>query len=100
VTARALKHGYEFDPEQWPPIMELLCDNTSDVAGIHCLAFSFKPSSWRASLSLWSFVVCVVFLFSRPLARPRWLVGLKFYPTNRPANRYERSDERSFRDNR
>ena len=27
------KHGYEFDSEQWPPLMELLCDNTSDEAG-------------------------------------------------------------------
>jgi len=27
------KHGYEFDSEQWPPIMELLCDNTSDEFG-------------------------------------------------------------------
>ena len=26
------KHGYEFDSEQWPPLMELLCDNTSDEA--------------------------------------------------------------------
>ena len=27
------KHGYEFDSEQWPPVMELLCDNTSDEVG-------------------------------------------------------------------
>jgi len=27
------KHGYEFDSEQWPPIMELLCDTTTDEIG-------------------------------------------------------------------
>ena len=27
------KHGYEFDSEQWPPLMELLCDNLSDEVG-------------------------------------------------------------------
>jgi len=27
------KHGYEFDDEQWPPVMELLCDNPSDEVG-------------------------------------------------------------------
>ena len=27
------KHGYEFDSAQWPPVMELLCDNTTDEVG-------------------------------------------------------------------
>ena len=27
------KHGYEFDSDQWPPLMELLCDTTTDEVG-------------------------------------------------------------------
>ena len=27
------KHGYEFDSEQWTPMVELLCDNISDEVG-------------------------------------------------------------------
>lgn len=27
------KHGWEFDDEQWPPVMEALCDNLSDEGG-------------------------------------------------------------------
>jgi len=27
------KHGYEFDDEQWLPVVELLCDNISDEVG-------------------------------------------------------------------
>ncbi len=34
-------HGYEFDPSQWKPVMELLCENFSDEAG------QIRSDIWR-----------------------------------------------------
>lgn len=40
-TTYVLKHGWEFDPEQREPVMELLCMNFSDQAG------TLRSGAWK-----------------------------------------------------
>ena len=83
------KHGYEFDPEQWPPFMELLCDNTSDEAG------QVRSDFWDLLTSSGQTLESIKYFIELHLTKEKYLQHLLTPPKDRLSTTFGEVEKRA-----